>query len=335
MLRRTITSPFPCPAPSIAPRSEPRSYRVRRVNAVARGDDMAFRIQQSALDCTVYLYPDEDHARRGENAGASGFLITRPGGTLWAVTNRHAIEQGHWAIRVNTKAGGVDVVDTDETQWIFHPDGTDLAIRPIALSQTHHDFKFLTHEWLLTEDTRELYDIGPGDPCYMLGRFVHHDGKVRNTPTARFGQIAQLPQEVVKIGGLSQESFLVELRSIAGFSGSPVFVYLDSAYYRDIHGRVAPDGRKAFPGHFETGPWLLGIEWGMVPLWDPVHDKNLVPLQNGWVVPSNTGMAAVIPAWKLRWMLCDSPQVAHLADMLVAAETRRATPSVLPTAGQK
>lgn len=320
----------------IAPKPEPRSYRPRRVYAMPRGEEeMTFRIKQDVFDCSIYLYPDEAHARSGERAGASGFLITRPvsaddpkGGTLWAVTNRHVIEQGHWTIRLNTKDGGIDVVDTDDSQWIYHPDGSDLAIRPIALSQSHHAFSFLSAEWLLTEETRQVYDIGPGDPCYMVGRFVNHDGIVKNTPTARFGQIAQLPQEPVQIGEQKQDSFLVEIRSIGGFSGSPVFVYLDSAYYRDIGG-TAPDGKIIGRGHFDTGPWLLGVEWGMVPLWDPVCDKSGIPVQAKLMVPSNTGMAAVVPSWKLRWLLLECPEVALIADAIVA---RGSMPSVLPTA---
>jgi len=53
-----------------------------------------------------------------------------------------------------------------------------------------------------------------------MGRFVNAEGRLRNVPTLRFGTIAQIPIE--KVDG--QVSFLVEARSIPGFSGTPVVI---------------------------------------------------------------------------------------------------------------
>jgi hypothetical protein len=50
-----------------------------------------------------------------------------------------------------------------------------------------------------------------------------HEGRQKNSPTARFGNIAQMPNEPVIIKRFEQECFLVEARSIGGYSGSPVF----------------------------------------------------------------------------------------------------------------
>lgn len=52
---------------------------------------------------------------------------------------------------------------------------------------------------------------------FFLGRFVTHDGKQRNLPTVRFGNLATMPWEpVLTERGLRQESFLVEARSLSG-----------------------------------------------------------------------------------------------------------------------
>lgn len=291
---------------------------------------MAARIRQELLGCSIYLYPDEQAARAGERAGGSGFMLGRPfpaAGpdqcTLWAVTNRHVIEQGNWSIRINTVFDGFDVIETNEQEWFFHPENDDLAIRPLATAGGYHRVNYLTTDWLLTKDTLDLYVIGPGDPCFVIGRFINHEGRQRNTPTVRFGEIAQSPIEKVSIGGIEQESFLVEIRSIGGYSGSPVFVWLDQAHYRPIDENTAPDGRKAYRGVFDSGPWLLGVDWCMVPLWEAVHDKHGDELPNGWQVPVNTGMMGVIPAWRLHWLVMECPEVVAHAAAIEAAELER------------
>ena len=45
--------------------------------------------------------------------------------------------------------------------------------------------------------------------------------------------------------------------------------------------------------------WLLGIDWGHLPVWDDVFDGN----QKSGRMRVSTGMAGVVPAWKLRDLL--------------------------------
>jgi len=79
-------------------------------------------------------------------------------------------------------------------------------------------------------DASDQIVLGYGDDIFMVGRFITFDGKQRNTPVVRFGQISMLPAEPVEVdGGRAQEEvFLVECRSIGGLSGSPVFVDLQT-----------------------------------------------------------------------------------------------------------
>jgi hypothetical protein len=60
-------------------------------------------------------------------------------------------------------------------------------------------------------------DIGIGDEAFVVGRFINHEGKQRNTPTARTGIISQMPIEPIHIRGIDQECFLIEARSFGGF----------------------------------------------------------------------------------------------------------------------
>ncbi len=266
------------------------------------------RIPDQLMNTPVYLYPDLQRAEAGEKAGGTGFLFghTIAGTnsfTLWVVTNRHVVEGGACTVRLNRKGGGLEFIDTDESEWFLNEEH-DLAVRPIALSQDVHDFNCFVTEWILQRDWARALDIGPGDPCITIGRFVGHDGKQRNTPTARFGQISQMNAEPVNYRGRVQDSFLVEIRSIGGASGSPVLVHLDPMFYRpSINLSKAPDGSTLGQGVYPKGPWLLGINWCMIPSWEPVCDSSGQILPNKTQVPANTGMMGVIPAWHLHDML--------------------------------
>ena len=134
----------------------------------------------------------------------------------------------------------------------------------------------------------------------MVGRLLNHQGRQRNIPTVRFGDISMMPWEpILNQRGLMQESFLVEMRSLSGYSGSPVFVTVDGYTPRPVAhkgGEIPMEG---------GGTWLLGIDWGHLRTYGKVvseKDKQ-TPIEEDWVVPSNSGQAMVVPAWKLRELL--------------------------------
>jgi len=279
------------------------------------------RIEQQYLDCSIYLYRTEDSARAGENAGGSGFLVsvrekppydpTRypmprntvlPPEHIYAVTNGHVARRGFPIIRLNMIDGEQDVIPLEHGDWIPHPDGDDLAVVPIDLPENKHRY-YAVNSWSFVKKVNAFSDFGAGDDTFMVGRFFSHSGKQRNTPSLRFGSIAMLPFEKVKLGPEAneymQEAFLVETRSISGFSGSPVFVY-------------EPSGKTTF--HPDAGyesritdlvgrPRLLGIDCGHVPKYEKIVNGALTPDPQGWKVNVNTGMAIVIPAWRLDDML--------------------------------
>jgi hypothetical protein len=78
----------------------------------------------------------------------------------------------------------------------------------------------------MTEDEIAQFDIGPGDDVFFVGRYVNHQGRQQNSPTVRLGIISMLPREkILHPRGTLVDSFLVEVRSLSGYSGSPVFLY--------------------------------------------------------------------------------------------------------------
>jgi hypothetical protein len=50
----------------------------------------------------------------------------------------------------------------------------------------------------------------------------------------------------------------------------------------------------------EVGPWLLGIDWAHISTYEKVKENDkLTDALQGYVVQSNSGQMAVVPAWKL------------------------------------
>ena len=270
------------------------------------------RIEQQYLDCSIYLYRTEASARAGENAGGSGFLVSvrakppfdrefypmprttvLPPEHIYAVTNKHVARQGFPVIRLNMIDGQQDIIPLKHEDWIPHPDGDDLAVVAIDLPKHKHRYYAVTN-YSFVKQVNAFSDYGAGDDTFMVGRFINHSGKQRNTPSLRFGSIAMLPFEKVKLyDGFMQEAFLVETRSISGFSGSPVFVYepRGSSF-------ITESGRESSITDLVGRPRLLGIDCGHVPKHEKIIDGAGNP-HSDWKVNANTGMAIVIPAWRL------------------------------------
>jgi hypothetical protein len=264
-------------------------------------------IPLDVLDTTIYLYKSPEAAERGEQAGGSGFLVMvpleeYPAGTFYAVTNTHVVAAGFTTARLNTADGGHRAIEFSDEDWFRHPDGDDISIAEITLSSEFR-FRAVSTESFIDGFDPTLFHVG--QEVFMVGRFVNHEGRQSNRPTARFGHIAQLPYERIRTTrGIEQDGFLVDMRSLAGYSGSPVFVY-----------RNRPDLTS------DDAEWVMGIElrflgvdFGHLPLYARVlrenRDRAFEPPM--WV-EQNSGVAAVIPAWRLK-QLIDDEEVARIRE---------------------
>lgn len=262
------------------------------------------RISDQFLNSVVYLYPSEAEAEDGKPMGGTGFLVGLPlegfGDETMAavVTNKHVILDGNTVVRINKVSGDTDIRHLDDRSWIYHPDGDDLAVCPIELNDDIHQVTVITPDLLLTEKTIQDEDIGPGEDVFVVGRFINHEGKKQNLPSVRFGNIAQMPIEpIVQEDGHEQDSFLVEARSLGGYSGAPVFVM--------IAGQIGKTRRK-FLNIVPSGPWLLGVNYSYLRSKKKIFSDETPktrPVNEHWFVDSNTGMMGVVPAWKLAKLL--------------------------------
>jgi hypothetical protein len=288
------------------------------------------RIPDDFLECVVYLYPSEAAAEDGEQMGGSGFIIgvpipyTQPAPfhLLCVVTNKHVINGGSMVVRVNTLSDSKATVALDHAEWFFHPDGDDIAICPIGMNYKHK-FKYLHPNCFLKQELIDMFDIGPGDDVFVVGRFINREGKQKNTPTVRFGNIAQMPGDpIILDDATEQESFLVEARSISGFSGSPVFVQIipeapEFPPFPESIKHLEPKPSTKRPKmDWKAGPFLMGIDFCHLYNKDSkdalIYSKTTgKPISEDWYVRSNTGMMGVIPTWRMMDVI-DSPKMKAL-----------------------
>lgn len=267
------------------------------------------RIDPLILECTTYLYPSRTTASSGEQAGGTGFVVAYPSSDssrephLYVVTAKHVItDQRSPVIRLNTKQGDFEILSVSDSSWVPHHDGDDLAVCPIELDTNKHKFSCIPRSMLITKSEISEYGIGVGDEVFMVGRLINNEGRQKNTPTARFGNISMMPDEPLRHpSGILQESFVVESRSWPGFSGSPVFVWIPGSDQRTRSLMFVPG----------CGPWLLGVDWGHIQDWGTVYESDRKTAVSGKLeVKINTGMAGVVPAWRLRDLL-ECEQLSH------------------------
>jgi hypothetical protein len=226
-------------------------------------------------------------------------------------------------IRLNRIDGSVIGYVTNQADWTLHPDGDDIAVLPIPMNRSEIRCMSIGPSRFVTQQLIEDEDIGIGDDTIMVGRFIGHDGRQRNTPAVRFGNIAMMPHEKIKTTtGFEQGGFLVELRSMPGYSGSAVYIYSPNTM-QDMSARrggqdMAPlsDYNLFGPNaqqhinlmdHKMTpkGPYLLGIDFSHLNKNVRVRDAADRPHPEGWFVRENAGMAGVAPAWKIAEVLND------------------------------
>jgi hypothetical protein len=263
------------------------------------------RINDQLLESVIYIYPSEESAKNGQAIGGTGFLVGVPSEKykenifIYAITNSHVIEKAAPTpvIRFNTQQGDTLIILSNLDDWSHHSSGDDLAIIPLRIDATKLKYRYISTNMFLTKQIIQKYDLGPGDDVFMIGRFIEVDGKQCNTPAARFGNISMMPSEKIKKeNGYEQESFLIEMRSLSGFSGSPVFVHMS------VHAQRPTD--RGIVISRESGPWLLGVDWGHIPIYERVKpkDKSTKDLKE-YLIRLNSGQTAVVPAWKLYELL--------------------------------
>jgi hypothetical protein len=265
-------------------------------------------IPRGYFDSVFFLYDSLKAAEEGLNNGCTGFLVgmrsevSPIAGHIYAVTNKHCLppeksQKARYA-RFNRQDGTTEVIKIENHDWIRHPNGDDVAISNTHFPLDQFNFNLIDRDIFATHEVIEENYIGAGDEVFMIGRFFLHEGKDQNIPSARFGNISMMPlQPIINKDHFPQESYMVEMRSIQGYSGSPVFVYILPFVKRT---GISGDN---FTPYGVRGPWLLGINWGhLYGDFEKVYfqDKDMTTVApTAYYIQSTTSMAGVVPAWKI------------------------------------
>lgn len=299
------------------------------------------RIPQKVINGVFYLYWSREDALAGRNPGGTGFIVKYEGENwnrevlgnhFYGVTNWHVACRGCSTIRLNTIDGGTDIIELDPSEWHFLPGKCDVAVVPLSLNGQIHDVASVsTHQFVANPGTgsRRYVNahIGVGDDVFMVGLFVDHGGVAKNVPSARFGNVSMLanPQATIKQPtGHHGESYVIDMHSRTGFSGSPVYAYrtfgsdlTDTRGVRfdelqiDQFRNLANLANEHFPSHLSgyiRAPQmfaLLGIHWGQFPERWELRDKSSLAesrkdlITEGGYVEGMSGMTCVIPAWQI------------------------------------
>jgi hypothetical protein len=150
------------------------------------------RISDVYTHNAIYIYANLEDAQQGRAFGGSGFLVhvafesNNDRGQIYAVTNRHVVlSTPSPVIRLNRIDDSVGGFLTKQEDWTLHPAGDDIAVLPLKLQSDQFKFMSIGLERFVTPQLIADEDIGIGDDTVMVGRFVGHDGRQRNTPAVR------------------------------------------------------------------------------------------------------------------------------------------------------
>ena len=222
---------------------------------------------------------------------------------------------------MNLKAGGIGSFETIGADWVLHP-VADVAVLPILDPLSQFSYRALTSNSLATPAFLAERRIGPGDDVFISGLLVHHWETDRIMPIARMGNIAALPQDPINLETGPDVAALVEVRSIGGLSGSPVFVHLP--FWRDV-----PEGMTLVGGGAEAdsggASWLLGVMHGFFPVGSNDPDGVSQGRED-----LNTGIAVVSYADRILDIINDGDQIT-MRRKLAESWDSHATP--VPTSG--
>ncbi|HEY5709610.1 MAG TPA: hypothetical protein VIS51_09460 [Solirubrobacterales bacterium] len=259
------------------------------------------RIPDELLNSIVYLFKDEASALSGSGGGGTGFLVRFQEDGFehtYVVSNMHVVGNGYTTLRLNTAAGAVDAISIPAGAWINHPNADDVSVAPMELEMpSGWQASGLYWDSVCPTDfrLREL-NVGIGDDVFMLGRFVGHSGIQQNQPLARFGSLAMMDGGKVLDGReMLIDAYLVEMHSLPGFSGSPVFIHIQGGSQRSP---------KTIMPFFTETIGLLGIDTGHKRMTHVVRDRATdQPSEPPQYVRENSGVAIVAPYYKIREVL--------------------------------
>lgn len=247
----------------------------------------------------------------------------------YAVTAKHVVEwieencvDDKLTIRINKKDGGYTYVDTELSDWKFHPCDSSVDVAVLSFgghgskySASKYDIQYLSTEMIITEEAIRKCGISEGHDVFLTGLFVNHFGEHRNLPIIRTGNISLMPEEPIQDTDYGpMEAYLIEVRSIGGLSGSPVFVYSNMTLCKKDTSLTVSLGPTFSLLGLVHGHWDLKVSEEDMLLKDILPEK--------WI---NMGLAIVVPATKILEVL-DQKCFKDIRDVVRRKELKKRKP---------
>jgi hypothetical protein len=283
------------------------------------------RIAEDLRHCVVFFGVPSAGKDNEIEYGGTGFLVAHhiDGESIpYLVTNRHVADglAGYkdtgFVVRANTRDGKSEPIPFDAINWFYHPDKTvDLAATFFLLGEDGFDVKYYLMD--SPGPNSSNYAVCCGDPISIVGLFRLHAGKERNLPIVHTGNVALLPDPANKVPFRSQrrneqpidrEVYLVEVQTLEGLSGSPVFI-------RRIGFAHQYKTQKGQPPIWFSDMDFLGVYAGA---WDGRPGEILAAdrdLAGHLRVP--VGMGGVVPSEKLWELLTNHLEAKHIREEYV------------------
>jgi hypothetical protein len=206
--------------------------------SVGKPPGYGMRVADDILDCICYLSV-KDKSQSYKHGGTAFLLGVPIEGNKdlnfpYLVTAKHCVERakeyGNLFVRLNSETGEAVYVETNTADWIYSEDESeDAAVLPFLPPEPlQFRIKTIPIGMAAVKAMREQNNIGIGDDIIVTGLFSRRWGERKNLPIVRAGVISAMADESEPLkddAGLPFNAHLVELRSIGGLSGSPVFVY--------------------------------------------------------------------------------------------------------------
>lgn len=244
-----------------------------------------------------------------------GELLPKGRAINYVVTARHVIDSTmpNGSLWVRCGSSGEQkrtLFELPHDSWWLHPT-TDIAVAPLSIPLEDYGLRFLPLGALANTEWIQEHDVGIGDRVIASGLFWQHIGQLGDAPMVRFGRIALVPEEPVRVsaqGPLPSMEFpaiLVELGAWNGQSGSPVFVYFSTDC--DLFSGQTP--RTQIPN-----PRLLGILSGHHIISQKISSLPGDP--DNTPVPVNSGISVVVPATGIFEVLAQDQAVEFRSEFI-------------------
>lgn len=265
---------------------------------VTSGIISTVRLDQWMLKTVVYVGSESSDGRFLPLG--TGFLVARHYEKWRAnliVTAAHVLELipgDKISYRMNRHTGEAGVLSVPRARIVEHPDPeTDLAAFFVGHTDDIFDGKYYLLDRAVNLAWLNNYGgVHLGDEVAIVGLYTTHYGLTKNVPVARTGNVAAFPDEPINCMGKFVRGLLVEVRSVGGLSGSPVFYGVPPAFRKDDFVHHAPKGDYQ-PIGILLGHHIVTSEEDELPAPVFQHEKSRAPPPPR--LDRNTGLGVVVP----------------------------------------